>query len=46
LLAKYNWNDNIKADWMGWVCDAYTGQKINAYRIMWRSLEEGTTGRM
>jgi len=30
---------------MGWVCDAHTGEKISAYRIMWRSLEEGTTGR-
>jgi len=29
----------------GWVCDAHAGEEINAYRIMWGSLEEGTTGR-
>jgi hypothetical protein len=30
---------------MGWFCDAHKGEMINAYRIMWRSLEEGTTGK-
>ena len=45
LLAKYNWNDKNKKDAMGWICDAHTVEKVNAHRIMWRSLEEGTTGR-
>lgn len=33
-LAKYNWNDNIKKDEIGWVCDEHKGEKMNAHRII------------